>query len=82
MPNKRQILQILSRALLLEIARSFELPGLTAKPKEEILETLMGKRSILIQGILKSLKVSDLKDICREFSITASSASKDDLILK
>ena len=80
MPNKRQILEILSRALLLEIARSFELPGLTAKPKDEILCAIMGKRSISIDEILQTLKVSDLKGICREFSITAGSAGKDDLI--
>jgi adenine-specific DNA-methyltransferase len=80
MPNKRQILQILSRTLLLEIARSFELPGLTTKPKEAILDAIMGKRSVLIEEILQTLKVSDLKGICREFSITAGSASKDDLI--
>jgi adenine-specific DNA-methyltransferase len=80
MPNKRQILEILSRALLLEIARSFELPGLTAKPKDEILGSIMGKRSISIDEILQTLKVSDLKGICREFSITAGTAGKDDLI--
>jgi adenine-specific DNA-methyltransferase len=82
MPNKRQILEILSRALLLEIARSFELPGLTAKPKDEILGSIMGKRSISAEEILQTLKVSDLKEICREFSITAGSAGKNDLILK
>jgi hypothetical protein len=80
MPNKRQILEILSRALLLEIARSFEIPGLTAKPKDEILGAIMGKRSISIDEILQNLKVSDLKGICREISITAGSAGKDDLI--
>jgi len=82
MPNKRQILQILPRNSLLEIARSFELSGLSAKPKETILDALMSKRSIPIEDILKTLKVSDLKNICREFSISAGSASKDDLISK
>ena len=80
MPTKRQILENLSRSLLLEIARSFELPGLSAKPKEEILDAIMGKRSILIEEALQYLKVSDLKDICREFSISTGSAGKDDLI--
>lgn len=70
----------LSRSLLLEIARSFELPGLTAKSKEDILDALMGKRSVLIEEILKTLKLSDLKDICRELAISSGSASKDDLI--
>jgi adenine-specific DNA-methyltransferase len=78
--NKRQILESLSRALLLEIARSFELPGLSVKPKETILDAIMGKRSIQIEEALQYLKVSDIKDICREFSISAGSAGKDDLI--
>jgi hypothetical protein len=82
MPNKRQILSILSRSLLLDIARSFEIPGLTAKPKEAILDALLGKRSIGLGDILNTLKISDLKDICRELSISSGSASKDDLIYK
>ena len=59
MPNKRQILSILSRSLLLDVVRSFEIPGLTAKPKDAILDALMGKRSIGIEDILNTLKVSD-----------------------
>ena len=80
MPNKRQILKTFPRSLLLEIARTFDFPGLTAKPKEEILAALMGKRSMPIEEILQTLKVSDLKNICREFLIITGSAGKNDLI--
>ena len=80
MPNKRQILSILPRTLLLEISRTFELSGLIAKPKDAILDAIMGKRSIAIEDILKTLKISDLKDICREFSISPGPANKEDII--
>ena len=80
MPNKRQIIEILPRTVLLEIARSLEMPGLTTKPKDAILAALMGKRSVSIEEILASLKISELKDICREFSISSGSASKEDVI--
>jgi adenine-specific DNA-methyltransferase len=80
MPNKRQILETLSRTLLLDIARTFELSGLTAKPKDEILGALMGKRSIPANEILGVLKVPDLKDVCREFGLSASLTKKEELI--
>ncbi len=82
MPNKRSIISTFSRATLLEIARSFELPGLTSKPKEEILAALMGKRTATIEEILNTLSVADIKAICKEFSIPTGSAKKDDLVAR
>jgi len=80
MPNKRQLLQPLSRALLLDIARTFEMSGLTAKPKEEIVDALMAKRSIPIEEMLETLKLPELKDLCQEFSIVPGAARKEELI--
>jgi hypothetical protein len=42
----------------------------------------MDKRSMPIEEILQTLKVFDLKNICRKFSIITGSAGKNDLILK
>jgi len=64
MANKRQILQCLSRSTLLDITNTFEITGLTGKPKEFILGSLMSKRSIPICDILSQLNRVDLKRIC------------------
>lgn len=80
MLNKRQILESLPRTLLLEIARTFELPGLTAKKREEILDALMGVRSIPADDILGTLRIDDLKNLCREHEISPDSWRKDDII--
>ena len=79
MPSKRQVLQSLARSTLLYIARNFEVPGLTAKRREEIIYALMGFRGIRLDGILMALRAGDLKDLCREFGAAPKSCRKEDM---
>jgi adenine-specific DNA-methyltransferase len=78
--NKRTILQSLSRSVLLETARTFEVPGLSNKKREDIVDALMRIRSLPVEDILVTLQVGDLKDICREFEIKPESWRKDAII--
>jgi adenine-specific DNA-methyltransferase len=78
--NKRTILKSLSRSVLLETARTFEVPGISNKKREDIVDALMRIRSLPVEDILATLQVGELKDICREFEIKPESWRKDDII--
>jgi hypothetical protein len=80
MPNKRQILQCLSRSALIEIARIFEIAGMTGKTKDDILDGLKSKRSISIQDILSQLSRDELKGICESLGFDGSGKEKNLLI--
>lgn len=80
MANKRQILQTLSRSTLVDIARVFEIPGMTGKSKDDIIDGLMEKRSISIPEILALLGRDDLKGICDSLGLDSSGREKDLLI--
>ena len=45
MASKRKILEAFSRLALLDIAKNFEIAGLTGKSKAEIIDSLVGLRS-------------------------------------
>ena len=78
--KKRKLLEYLNRNVLLDIARSFEVPGLSAKKRDDIVDALMRIRSIPAEEILGILRVGELKDLCREFEISPASWRKDDMI--
>ena len=64
MPSKRSILETLTRAALLDLAATFEVGGLTGKPKEEVIDGLMRVRSVRIEEILDTLNRDQLKEAC------------------
>jgi adenine-specific DNA-methyltransferase len=78
--NKRTILQSLSRSVLLETARTFEVPGLSNKKREDIVDALVRIRSLPVEDILSTLQVGELKELCREFEIKPASLRKNDII--
>lgn len=78
--NKRKLLQALNRVVLLEIAQAFEVTGLTAKKRDEIVAELMRIRSIPAEDILDVLRVGELKVLCRAFDIAPKAWRKDDMI--
>lgn len=67
--TKRQILASLSRATLLKIARVCEVPGLTAKSREDVLNALMRVHGIHADRVLDVLRLNELKDLCRKNEI-------------
>jgi hypothetical protein len=60
MLKKRKILEYLTKKKLLEICKYFEMVGLSASKKDEIVDELMGYRSISLDKILPLLKVNEL----------------------
>jgi adenine-specific DNA-methyltransferase len=78
MSRKRQILEAISRATLLDVARTYEITGLTALQKAEIVDTLAGSRSVQPEDFLTTPTFSrdDLKAICRELGLDDSGREK------
>jgi hypothetical protein len=60
MLKKRKILEYLTKRKLLEICKYFEIVGLLARKKDDIVDELMGYRSISLDKILPLLKVNEL----------------------
>ncbi|MDM8552356.1 DNA methyltransferase, partial [Desulfobacterales bacterium HSG2] len=80
MLKKREVLEYLTKKKLLEICKNFELTGLSANRKDDIVDEMMGHRCISLYEILPLLKVSELKDVCRDYDIKTVSDKKADLI--
>jgi len=80
MLKKREVLKYLTKKKLLEICKNFELTGLSANRKDDIVDEMMGHRSISLYEILPLLKVNELKDVCRDYDIKTVSDKKADLI--
>ena len=78
--NKRKILECLTRNDLLYIARTFEVPGLTGKTRDEVIDGLMRVRIIPAEDVLDALRVTELKKICRDYEISPKSWRKADVI--
>lgn len=80
MINKRQLLETLNRTDPLEIAKKFEIAGLTAKKREVIVDELMRVRSVSIDIILNALPVDLLKSLCKVHEIAPTAWRKDAMI--
>jgi adenine-specific DNA-methyltransferase len=76
MSRKRQILEAISRANLLEVARSYEITGLTALQKAEIVDALAGSRTVQPEDFLATFSRDDLKAICRDMGLDESGREK------
>lgn len=79
MTGKRQILDVLTRSRLLEVARAFEVAGLTGRPKEEIVASLARSRAIDTERLLGVLKRTELEAAARPGSTTGAGARRPSL---
>lgn len=80
MPTRRFILEHLTRQTLLDLASSFELRGLTAKRKEEIVAALSSTRGVETGEILAQLYRDDLKYLCEAAGLDTAGRSRQTLI--
>ena len=69
MASKTQILNVLPKTRLLEIAREYDVSGLSARRKADIAKALARKRSIPMTEVFDFLKRDELKAICRELGL-------------
>jgi hypothetical protein len=74
--RRRDILESLTRVRLLDLARTFEVPGLSGQAKGIIADTLARKRSISTETMLDQLKRDELKAICRAAGLDDSGRKK------
>lgn len=80
MANRSQVLGVLTKQRLLDIAWQFDVAGLSALRKANIVSTLARKRSILMEEVLDLLKRDELKAICQELGLDDSGKKKAPLI--
>jgi hypothetical protein len=79
MPGKHQILEVLTRSRLLEVARPF---GVAGRPKEEIVAFRAKSRAIHTERLLDVLKWTELKTACRAAKLGDGGRSKADLVAR
>jgi len=80
MLKKRELLDRLTKKKFLDICKYFEITGLSAGRKDDIVDELMKYRGITIDEILPLLKVNELKELCYDYDIEIKSNRKADLI--
>lgn len=80
MASKRKILEALTRTSLLDIARHYEITGLTAQCKANIAETLTGSRKVKTEDFLTLFGRDDLKRFCQSLGLDESGREKQVLI--
>lgn len=80
MPDKRRILDALTRERLLEFARLVELPGLSGKSKVEIVHALASAKRARLRDLLPELSRDELKEICLELGLEDHGREKQVLI--
>lgn len=74
--QRKQVLAVLTRTRLLEIATVFNLNGLSGKAKGEIIDAIAGARSMALEDLLGMLGRDELQDICRSLEIDDSGREK------
>jgi adenine-specific DNA-methyltransferase len=80
MPSKRVILEALTRTGLLGIARHYEITGLTAQSKANIVDALAGSRKVQPEEFLALFGRDDLKGLCGSLGLDESGREKQALI--
>jgi adenine-specific DNA-methyltransferase len=80
MASKRKILEAMTRTVLLDIAKHYEITGLTAKSKANIVDALAGSRKVQSDEFLTLFSRDDLKGLCQALSLAESGREKQLLI--
>lgn len=80
MVTKRKILEAVTRTRLLDIARQYEIPGLSAQSKANIVDALAGSRKVQPNEFLTLFSRDQLKGLCQTLSLDESGREKQLLI--
>jgi adenine-specific DNA-methyltransferase len=82
MASKRKILEAMTRNALMDIARHYEITGLTAQSKANIVDALAGSRKVQPDEFLTLFSRDDLKGLCQALSLDESGREKQLLIAR
>ncbi|MDT8405045.1 SAP domain-containing protein [Sulfuriflexus sp.] len=77
---KKDLLPLISRARLLELAGNYDVTGLSSKSKGDIVQAMVQYRKIALADMLETLKRDELKDLCKKLSLGESGREKAVLI--
>jgi adenine-specific DNA-methyltransferase len=80
MASKRKILEALTRTGLLDIARHYEITGLTGHSKADIVDALAGSRKVQTEEFLNLFGRDNLKGICQSLGLNESGREKQVLM--
>jgi len=80
MASKRKILEAMTRNALTDIAKHYEITGLTAQSKANIVDALAGSRKVQPDEFLTLFSRDDLKGLCLALSLDESGREKQLLI--
>lgn len=78
--SKRTILEALTKQALVEFARGHEVPGVSTMGKDELVDALVGVRSLRVEHVLGDLSRDELKAACRAAGLDDSGKEKAVLI--
>jgi len=78
--TKKDLLSLISRTRLLELAGNYDVSGLSGKSKDGIVQALVQYRKIALVDMLETLKRDELKDLCKKLSLDESGREKGVLI--
>ncbi len=80
MPTKRKILEALTKTVLLNIAAEYEITGLSAQSKANIVDALAGSRKVQPDEFLNNFSRDHLKELCQSLGLDESGREKQILI--
>jgi adenine-specific DNA-methyltransferase len=80
MATRRRLLSFLTRAELLQLAADYEHSGLTSKPKDEIIDTIVQYAQPSKPDVLGYFSRAQLKSACEELGLDTSGREKQVLI--
>ena len=80
MSRKRQVLELLGRGQLQEIAEDYELEVADRRVKDELVEAIARSKKATLVALLEKLPRSTLKDVCREMDLDESGREKAVLV--
>ena len=74
--TKKQALETLTKARLLEVADELDLPGLTRKHKDEVVEEVVSSRAATLPELLALFSRAELKTACEAVGLSTKGREK------
>jgi hypothetical protein len=74
--SRRSVLEVLTKARLLELARRFELDIAAARPKAQVVDALAGSKQVSLQQLLGAMQRDELGKICQALDLKVTGREK------